>query len=271
MWLRVCTKLWPMVLCEFQWRCCISFHASLPPCNKPLLTAALCFCRAAPTELRKERAERAPGGVTPGDDMYYAAAARARAEGPASGPSYSSNDLAGGAQDVLGLGNARAQQQQHQQQHQQQQVPQQQYVQRAPPPGGSYITNRSRHPGNPGGVAGGAGLVQYEWDGPDGAGGLGPEDEEELELEHEHGELMESILEDEEEIIALHRQQIEDAMEVVRRSAGRERRREGAVGTGQDAAGAAGAACQRGCRQSSCLTVRTGGVCSSSTTVLGAV
>lgn len=47
-----------------------------------------------------------------------------------------------------------------------------------------------------------------------------PEDvyeEEEEELEHEHGELMESILEDEEEIIALHRQQIEDAMEIVRR------------------------------------------------------
>lgn len=40
---------------------------------------------------------------------------------------------------------------------------------------------------------------------------------DEEELEHEHGELMESILEDEEEIIALHRQQIEDAMEIVRR------------------------------------------------------
>jgi hypothetical protein len=40
---------------------------------------------------------------------------------------------------------------------------------------------------------------------------------DEEELEHEHGELMESILEDEEEIIALHRQQIEDAMEIVRK------------------------------------------------------
>jgi hypothetical protein len=61
--------------------------------------------------------------------------------------------------------------------------------------------------------------VQYEWEGPGGAGVLddAAEEEEELELEHEHGELMESILEDEEEIIALHRQQIEDAMEVVRR------------------------------------------------------
>lgn len=44
-----------------------------------------------------------------------------------------------------------------------------------------------------------------------------PQVEGEEELEQEHGELMESILEDEEEIIALHRQQIEDAMEIVRR------------------------------------------------------
>lgn len=170
----------------------------------------------AHTELRKERAERAPGGVTPGDDMYYAAAQRARVE-PTAGPSgYSSNDLASGAQDVLGLGNPRALVQQ-----QQQPPPQQQYVQqRGPPPGSSYVSTRSRHPGNPGGVAGGAGLVQYDWEGPGGAGALDDaamEEEEELELEHEHGELMESILEDEEEIIALHRQQIEDAMEVVRR------------------------------------------------------
>lgn len=144
---------------------------------------------------------------------------------PASGPSYSSNDLAGSTQDVLGLGNARAQQQLPQQQQQQppQQLPQQQqYMPRGPPPGSSFVTNRSRHPGNPGGVAGGAGLVQYEWEGGLDAGvGLGVEEEEELELEHEHGELMESILEDEEEIIALHRQQIEDAMEVVRRYGGR--------------------------------------------------
>jgi hypothetical protein len=120
--------------------------------------------------------------------------------------------MPGGPQDVLGLGNPRAMAQQQQQQP----IPQQHYVQqqRAPPAGSSYVTSRSRHPGNPSGVAGGAGLVQYEWDGADGPGA---EEEEELELEHEHGELMESILEDEEEIIALHRQQIEDAMEVVRR------------------------------------------------------
>jgi len=174
------------------------------------------------TELRKERAERAPGGVTPGDDMYYAAAARAKET--TSGPStYSSNDMAGGPQDVLGLGNLRSMSQpqpQMQQPMQQQQQPlhQQQYSQqRGPPPGSSYVTSRSRHPGNPGGVAGGAGLVQYDWEGAAAAGEVDAEEEEELELEHEHGELMESILEDEEEIIALHRQQIEDAMEVVRR------------------------------------------------------
>jgi hypothetical protein len=56
-------------------------------------------------------------------------------------------------------------------------------------------------------------VVQYDW-GTEGSGELGAADEE---LEHEHGELMESILQDEEEIIALHRQQIEDAMEIVRR------------------------------------------------------
>lgn len=156
--------------------------------------------------------------MTPGDEMYYAAAQRARVEGAPGPGSFSSNDLPGGPQDVLGLNAPRI----IAQQQQQQQLPQQQYnavqQQRAPPPGSSYVTNRSRHPGNPGGVAGGgAGLVQYEWEGPGGPGGLDAEEEEELELEHEHGELMESILEDEEEIIALHRQQIEDAMEIVRR------------------------------------------------------
>jgi hypothetical protein len=66
----------------------------------------------------------------------------------------------------------------------------------------------------PGGVAGGAEAgMMHEWSSPEDLYG---EDGEE-ELEHEHGELMESILEDEEEIIALHRQQIEDAMEIVRR------------------------------------------------------
>lgn len=150
--------------------------------------------------------------MTPGDEVYYAAAQRGRVDGP-TGPGAYSSDMPGGPQDVLGLGNQRALAQQQQQQP----ISQQQYVQqqRAPPAGSSYVTSRSRHPGNPaGGVAGGAGLVQYEWDGADGPGA---EEEEELELEHEHGELMESILEDEEEIIALHRQQIEDAMEVVRR------------------------------------------------------
>jgi len=46
------------------------------------------------SELRKERSERAPGGVTPGDEMYNAATARARTEGgvtPAAGPYHSSD------------------------------------------------------------------------------------------------------------------------------------------------------------------------------------
>eukprot|EP00879_Flechtneria_rotunda_P012405 GHRR01012954.1.p1 GENE.GHRR01012954.1~~GHRR01012954.1.p1 ORF type:complete len:376 (+),score=167.83 GHRR01012954.1:1119-2246(+) len=147
-------------------------------------------------ELRKERAERTPGGVTPGDEEYYASAARGRSDLPAAAatPGYSGSDLS--SQDVLQL-------QQRPVMHQQQQPQQQRPV----------SSSHSRQPGNAGGVAGGAEAgVIHGWSSPDEVN-----DEEELELEHEHGELMESILEDEEEIIALHRQQIEDAMEIVRR------------------------------------------------------
>lgn len=54
-----------------------------------------------------------------------------------------------------------------------------------------------------------------EGDGDDG-GNSGGEGEVE-DLMHARDDLMDSILEDEEEIIALHRQQIEESMEIVRR------------------------------------------------------
>jgi kinesin family protein 2/24 len=165
-------------------------------------------------ELRKEKSERAPGGVTPGDEMYHAAAQRAAVNLPPPNPygsGGSSSDLS--SHDVLALQRPPVLQP-HMQQPQQQQVQYQQYQQQqqrsaAPAP----LLPRGRQPGMPGGVAGGAEAgIMHEWSSPEDLYG-----EEEEELEHEHGELMESILEDEEEIIALHRQQIEDAMEIVRR------------------------------------------------------
>ncbi len=62
---------------------------------------------------------------------------------------------------------------------------------------------------------------EENWGSPEGDGGLigaghGEGDDEEL-LLGARAELMDSILEDEEEIIAVHRQQIEESMEIVRR------------------------------------------------------
>ncbi|WIA29491.1 hypothetical protein OEZ86_011992 [Tetradesmus obliquus] len=161
-------------------------------------------------ELRKDKAERAPGGVTPGDEMYHAAAQRAAVNLPPPNPygGGSSSDLS--SHDVLALQRPPALQPPMQQQAQYQQYQQQQRSAAAAP-----LPPRSRQPGMPGGVAGGAEAgIMHEWSSPE---ELYDEEAEEEELEHEHGELMESILEDEEEIIALHRQQIEDAMEIVRR------------------------------------------------------
>ncbi|KAF6259011.1 P-loop containing nucleoside triphosphate hydrolase protein [Scenedesmus sp. NREL 46B-D3] len=120
----------------------------------------------------------------------------------------SSNDLS--SHEVLAL--QRPLMQQHMQQ-QQQQAHYQQYEQQHRSTAPAPLPPRGRQPGMPGGVAGGAEAgMMHEWSSPEelDAG-------EEEKLQHERGELMESILEDEEEIIALHRQQIEDAMEIVRR------------------------------------------------------
>lgn len=141
--------------------------------------------------------------------MYYVAAQRGR------------TDVESSVQDVL-LPPAQqralhTQQQQQQQQPYQQTSPlSQQVAVAAPPPPMQRASSlgRTRQPGAAGGVAGGAEAgVMREWSSPEETS-AGVDDEE---LEHEHGELMESILEDEEEIIALHRQQIEEAMEIVRR------------------------------------------------------
>jgi hypothetical protein len=166
--------------------------------------------------------------------MYNAATTRARDAGGSSFSS-SSDVGAGGVQDVPGLSsNAAAGAglapplRAFQQQLQQQLPPQPRAPQPQPQQSGGYVTSRSRQPGvvhayewgteGSGELCGGAGPGAGPGAGrAAGAGGaIGPEEEEE-ELEAEHGELMESILEDEEEIIALHRQQIEDAMEIVRR------------------------------------------------------
>ncbi len=57
-------------------------------------------------------------------------------------------------------------------------------------------------------------------------------------MEEDREELMESILEDEEEIIAVHRAQIEETMDIVRRCGGWGRgRRERVVGEGVDSVG----------------------------------
>lgn len=89
-------------------------------------------------ELRKEKSERAPGGVTPGDELYHAAAQRARVENPPA-PSYSSNsDFS--SQDMQAL-----------------QRPVMQQPQR-----NVSITRSSRQPGMPGGVAGDQGLASCQ-------------------------------------------------------------------------------------------------------------
>eukprot|EP00878_Enallax_costatus_P032010 GHUV01035097.1.p1 GENE.GHUV01035097.1~~GHUV01035097.1.p1 ORF type:complete len:285 (+),score=97.95 GHUV01035097.1:78-932(+) len=164
------------------------------PCHKDNLLPSLVLLLSS-AELRKERSERAIGGVTPGEDAYYAAATRVVQANPPA-PAYSGNSDYS-SQDVLQLQRPPIQQQQQSQQQ-------------ASRPQLAPSSSRGRQPGMPGALSGGAeaGIMQ-EWS--------SPEIVDEEELEQEHGELMESILEDEEEIIALHRQQIEDAMEIVRR------------------------------------------------------
>lgn len=120
-------------------------------CISNLLTLLLVLLLFA--ELRKERSERAVGGVTPGEDAYYASAARGgQANLPA--PGYSSNSDYS-SQDVLHL---------QRQPIQQQQQPQQQ----APRPQLAPSSSRGRQPGMPGALSGGAeaGIMQ-EWSSPE--------------------------------------------------------------------------------------------------------
>lgn len=107
-------------------------------------------CCLQPAELRKERSERAVGGVNPGDEAYYAAAARGHVSAPA--PSYNSSDYS--SQDVLQL--------------QRPVIQSQQPVQLLPRPAAAPSSSRSRQPGMPGALAGGAeaGIMQ-EWSSPE--------------------------------------------------------------------------------------------------------
>lgn len=103
------------------------------------------------TELRKERSERAVGGVNPGEESYYAAAARGQVNAPPMPYSdYSSHEPV--QRPVV----------------QQQPQPQQHALQ--PPPRASlgHSNSRGRQHGLPGAVAGGAeaGILQ-EWSSPE--------------------------------------------------------------------------------------------------------
>lgn len=145
----------------------LSSHLTLPP-NQSQSTAAGASATGRPTvvqppaynhcwlscgnftELRKERSERAAGGVNPGEEAYYAAAARGQVNAPA--PSYNSNDYS--SQDVLQL--------------QRPAMLPQQPVQPLARPTLAQSSSRGRQPGMPGALAGGAeaGIMQ-EWSSPE--------------------------------------------------------------------------------------------------------
>jgi hypothetical protein len=132
--------------------------------------------------------------VTPGDEDYYASVvADARPAGLLPG------NNAAGVQPFV-----------RPNQQQQQQQPQQQPNRILSAAAGGH----QRH-GSQGGSRPSGGLLGGDMDG-DGFDGLcGDDNVEDLMLARD--DLMDSILQDEEEIIAMHRQQIEDSMDIVRR------------------------------------------------------
>jgi kinesin family protein 2/24 len=144
-------------------------------------------------ELRKDKAERAPGGVTPGDEDYYASVV---GDGRPAGLLPGNN--AAGVQPFV-----RPNQQQQQQQQQQ------------PSRMASAAAGNHHRQGSQAGSRLSGGLLGGDLEG-DGFDGLcGDDNVEDLMLARD--DLMDSILQDEEEIIAMHRQQIEDSMDIVRR------------------------------------------------------
>ena len=139
-----------------------------------------------PTELRKDRAERAPGGVTPGEEDYYASVVSERPAGLTPGnnaaglPAYARPPAQQRSSSGLAVG------------PQQQQQPQRPSVPGSRPSGGPLTRGDS-----------------------DSLDLCGDDNVEDLMLARD--DLMDAILQDEEEIIALHRQQIEESMDIVRR------------------------------------------------------
>ncbi|KAG2427383.1 hypothetical protein HYH02_014603 [Chlamydomonas schloesseri] len=121
-------------------------------------------------ELRKDKADRTPGGVTPGDDAYYAAVARAAGPGQAPAPAPERE-------------RERAEQQRERERERYASPPRQQ--------AGAFA----------GGGGGGAGA---EGDGAAAA------------LAERHDELMDSILLEEENLVAFHRAKLEEDMETMR-------------------------------------------------------
>jgi len=125
-------------------------------------------------ELRKDKAERAPGGVTPGDDMYYAAVANAQVRTPPQVRAPSAQ------RDRSPLKDVKANQ------------------------------PRPRTPQR-------AEQVYKEPAAQAGARAAYDDEEEEDELCKQRDDLMDTILEEEEQLITAHRLQIEETMDTVRK------------------------------------------------------
>ena len=155
------------------------------------------FCCCSRAELRKEKAERAPGGVTPGDEDYYASVMpESKPAAPLAAPpaaylrqpsQQASSARAGSSSSNMSS--------------------------MSTPPSAAAATvspalmqNGSRNGGH------GPSMTAQEAAGFDITGEEAVED-----LMLARDDLMDSILQDEEEIIAMHRQQIEESMEIVRK------------------------------------------------------
>ncbi|KAG2483142.1 hypothetical protein HYH03_017988 [Edaphochlamys debaryana] len=120
-------------------------------------------------ELRKDKADRTPGGVTPGDDAYYAAVARA--ERPEPGPAAPAADA------------------------------------------GRYVSPPKQV--HQGGIGLGGNNANIAAGGGGGGAGAGGGDDA-FALAERHDELMDSILLEEENLVAFHRAKLEEDMETMR-------------------------------------------------------